>query len=142
MENATKGLMIAGAILIAIVIIGIGVFLVAQTRGPVDEAGARLGEMEIRTFNSQYEAHEGKKKGSEVTNLLSIINTNNINAERDRVTAEKGIKVIFENGSEKMTSSEISEIKQQIISGKTYSVLITDYKSNGYVKTITIKSAE
>ena len=58
MENATKGLMIAGAILIAIVLIGIGVFLVSQAQGFMGQGGQQFTEMEKKTFNSPIEQYE------------------------------------------------------------------------------------
>ena len=61
MENATKGLMIAGAILIAIVLIGIGVFLVSQAQGFMDQGGDQFDEMTIMSFNSQFENYSGRR---------------------------------------------------------------------------------
>lgn len=39
MENASKALLIAGAILIVIVLISIGVLLINRTRGTINSAG-------------------------------------------------------------------------------------------------------
>ena len=76
MENATKGLMIAGAILIAIVLIGIGVALVSQSQGFMSTGTSQISDMEKSAFNSPIEQYEGPRRtGSDVKALLTKLNT-------------------------------------------------------------------
>ena len=76
MENASKALIIAGAILLAIVIISLGLIVVNNTRGTVDKSN--LSEQEIQSFNAKFTAYEGDKvSGSRVNSLIQqVIATN------------------------------------------------------------------
>ena len=51
MENASKALIIAGAILLAIVIISLGLIVVNNTRNVTDNTN--LSEQEIQAFNAK-----------------------------------------------------------------------------------------
>ena len=76
MENATKALIIAAAILIAIVLISLGVYVLGIGQNAMK--GADMTESEITTFNAKFEAYEGGNvMGSKVNALLQAIATNN-----------------------------------------------------------------
>ena len=62
MENASKALIIAGAILISILIIGLGVFIYNQAANTVGKAN--LGSQEAQAQNQQFEAYFGDKKSA------------------------------------------------------------------------------
>ena len=115
MENASKALIIAGAILLAIVIISLGLIVVNNTRGVTDNAD--LSEQEIQTFNSKFTPYEGEKvSGTRVKTLLQAINASNTANDSDKeITLEGGIV-----SSATETSS--------ITAGSTYKVEITEYK--------------
>ena len=51
MENATKALLIAAAVLVAIIIISLGVAIVSSAKGQVDQASTALSGAEIDAFN-------------------------------------------------------------------------------------------
>ena len=76
MENASKALIIAGAILLAIVIISLGLIVVNNVRNTVDTSN--LNEQEIQAFNSKFTAYEGQKvSGSRVNSLIQqVVSTN------------------------------------------------------------------
>ena len=57
MENASKALIIAGAILLAIVIISLGLIVVNNVRNVTDNTN--LSEQEIQSFNAKFTAYEG-----------------------------------------------------------------------------------
>ena len=71
MENASKALIIAGAILLAILIIGIGMAVYNVAAEPAKKIN--LNQYEIMVHNQRYEDHAGKVKGSRVKTLLSNI---------------------------------------------------------------------
>lgn len=76
MENASKALIIAGAILLAIVIISLGLIVVNNVRDTVDNTN--LSEQEIQSFNAKFTAYEGDNvSGSRVNSLIQqVIATN------------------------------------------------------------------
>lgn len=131
MENATKGLMIAGAILIAIVLIGIGVFLVSQAQNWITRGGQQFSDMEVSAFNSQFENYESRQSGSNIRALITAVNSNNMTAATEGTYAEKGIKVTFESSItslvidgtvEGYTASNATQARTAINTGKTYYV--------------------
>ena len=76
MENASKALIIAGAILLAIVIISLGLIVVNNSRSVTENAN--LSEQEIQSFNAKFAAYEGTNvSGSRVNSLIQqVIATN------------------------------------------------------------------
>lgn len=76
MENASKALIIAGAILLAIVIISLGLVVVNNVRNVTDNTN--LSEQEIQSFNAKFIAYEGENvSASRVNSLIQqVISTN------------------------------------------------------------------
>ena len=77
MENASKALIIAGAILIAILLISIGIILINSGRDVTSTGTAGMNSQKIQTFNSQFTVYEGTRKGSEVKSLINVVNASN-----------------------------------------------------------------
>lgn len=75
MENASKALIIAGAILLSILIIALGIFIFNAAKGAVNTDA--LDATEIETFNGQFTMYEGTKVlGSNVKALISACVSN------------------------------------------------------------------
>lgn len=78
MENASKALIIAGAILISILIIAIGMFIYQSALAPVQSAASQMGQQDKQMYNSMIEKYIGTKKGTEVKQMINeIISQNN-----------------------------------------------------------------
>ena len=76
MENASKALIIAGAILLAILIIGLGVYIYRQAAGVIDTG--TMDQLVVSQFNAQFEPYLGNNvSGSNVKQLIKIINASN-----------------------------------------------------------------
>ena len=76
MENASKALIIAGAILLAIVIISLGLIVVNNVRSVTDNTN--LSEQEIQSFNAKFTAYEGENvSGSRVNSLIQQVIASN-----------------------------------------------------------------
>lgn len=83
MENASKALIIAGAILLAIVIISLGLIVVNNVRSTIDNTN--LSEQEIQAFNSKFTAYEGNGiSSSRVNDLIQLVISSN------QATADNG----------------------------------------------------
>ena len=112
MENASKALIIAGAILISILIIGLGVYfynMAASTGKKVD-----LTSQEAQAQNEQFTAYFGdRRSAAEVKALMGQITSNNITgASSDE---NKKIYVLF-NGN----ISSPSAVTRSVKAGTTY----------------------
>ena len=76
MENASKALIIAGAILLAILIVSLGISVFQQASNSA--SGNNLDSAEINAFNSQWKSYEGSNKtASEVRTLYSAMVASN-----------------------------------------------------------------
>ena len=60
MENATKALLIAAAVLIVIMIIGIALKVSGSANSSVKQAETTMSAIEIQTFNSRFTPYIGK----------------------------------------------------------------------------------
>lgn len=153
MENATKGLMIAGAILIAIVLIGLGVWLVSQADLFKGQAASTLDESAVSAFNSPIEQYEGKQSGSNIKALLTKLNTINLGATEDGVYAEKCIGISVSSATDSnlkdpsftlhtqyddAASKAVIAARSRINAGKTYFVVLDYDGSTKLVSQVTI----
>jgi len=87
MENASKALIIAGAILISILLISMGIVLINSGEGVLDSQRKQMSAMELQIFNGQFTGYEGEKKtAAMVRELYSKVQTSNQNYEDYQVT--------------------------------------------------------
>lgn len=128
MENATKALMIAGAVLIAIMIIGVGMMIFNSGNKTITDSIGRLNQIEVQTHNSQFTGYGGSQKGTTVKELLNNIIASNA-TNRD-VHDEKLVGVLqgadastaSDNDTGVNTDSEVNLISTKVINGQTYEV--------------------
>ena len=131
MENATKALLIAAAILIAIVLISIGVFVLNMGRESVNSVN--MNEQEQMAFNSKFTSYEGVQRGSQVNALAQAVLTNNQAAKDEGSTATKGIAL---SGKISIAADGSTTSFDKVPAGSMYKVSIT-YK-DGLVNAIAI----
>ena len=82
MENASKALIIAGAILISIVLITLGVVILGQGQEVVNSSN--IDDTAIQSFNQKFTQYEGTNvSGSRVNALINAVIANNTVAKRD-----------------------------------------------------------
>lgn len=145
MENATKALLIAVAVIIAIVIIGLA--LIPLTSGKkLIEDNSDMSDVEISTYNAKFEAYFGNNvTGTKVKQLIKVINQHNKSnyeneeADQSRVIEVSGVDGIQDN-------DKICEASK-INSGGAYTVKVDSakggnhkgYTSGGLIKYIEIK---
>ena len=92
MENATKVLIIAGAILVSIIVISLGVMIVNGATDVINSSVAGMSDYDKDMFNSKYMSYEGNQMGSSVRALIeSVISNNN----KNYATAGKSIGIYF-----------------------------------------------
>lgn len=121
MENASKALIIAGAILISILLISIGIILVNAGRDVTETGTSGMQSQQIQSFNAQFTPYEGTKKGAEIRGLWNTMNASNATDTEHQVS----ITGVTSAGS--------------LNSTKNYTVTLT--YENGYVKTINVAEA-
>ena len=77
MENASKALIIAGAILISIILISIGIMVIQAGNGVIDQSGEQMDQQAKQAFNSQFANYSGTQRGSTVKSLLQVVMASN-----------------------------------------------------------------
>ena len=73
MENASKALIIAGAILLSILIIALGIYVFNMAKGATNTNS--LTELEVSQFNQPFTDYRGRTIGSGVVSLLDKVIT-------------------------------------------------------------------
>ena len=82
MENASKALIIAGAILLSILIIALGIYVFNMAKNA--SSTSSLDELEVSQYNQQFTNYRGKQLGSGVISLLDKVIANAVaNKESD-----------------------------------------------------------
>lgn len=162
MENASKALIIAGAILISILLIAISMYIYNSASGTINNAASKMSEQEKSVYNSSVSSYIGTgKKGVDVKSLLdAIIASNNNNAgdsgkfisvkteefaddeDKDVVnivlgTEEEAGLVDNDDSTVNDWSDKMSRLKSAVNMGKRYD--ITAKYSSGLVTMVTIK---
>lgn len=119
MENASKALIIAGAILLAILIISLGILIYTQASGVVTDNS--MDEVSIQTFNNKFLQYAGQQKGSAVRALLAQVSASNASDSDHQVTT---VPATIDTSS--------------IDTGTTYTVKVETDSATGYVNKVTI----
>ena len=122
MENASKALIIAGAILLAILIISLGILIYNQASGVVNNNA--MSEVEVQQFNQKFTQYEGDRvRGATVNSMLQSVLSNNISQDGDR-------KVKVTLGTAEILGTDATSISTRATTGKTYGVHCK-YSSSG-----------
>ena len=139
MENASKALIMAAAILLAIMLISLSVFLFTRFKGTAENS-INMDEAEINAFNSKLTPYFGEAvQGSKVNSLLQLCLSINMAAYSAGGTQYKNVSVIYPGG--KLigdNSSTYSKKYDRVPTGNTYyKVEATNYRS-GLICEITV----
>ena len=124
MENATKALLIAGAVLIVILLIGVGMLIFNSSTQPVQTAVTQMSAQDKSIFNAQFENYAGVQNGTSVRTLLA--NVISSNAVYDAQVS----------ANTKTTADEISTLRTGISLSKKYTVTL-GYTDDGLVNAVT-----
>lgn len=163
MENASKALLIAGAILICILLIAIGMYIYNSAQGTIQTAASQMGQQEKEMYNAMIRKYLGNsKKGTDVKQMIEdIINQNNqyvnesgkfisihvdtVDGYNTKTNLENVTKAanIYEastgdNTQEKINAAtdEYRILKQKISAGRNYKV--TESTTDGIIYAVTI----
>lgn len=138
MENASKALLIAGALLIAILLITIGIAIYNSAGGILNQGRTALTGQELMMFNQKFTAYEGIISGTSLRALVDVVNSNNADkTSNPPVTiAGEGVK----QGTEK--DGYISNYECTANSLQKYNAEITKDTDSGQVRSISVTKAK
>lgn len=127
MENASKALIMAGAVLIAILLISTGILIFKSTTRLEEQVGTTSKTMAASSFNSQFTSFIGNNVPSvQVKSLISRIISSNAQNGNKQITVKLG--------TDKIDPKTIS------ITDNFYNVTIEEYTNDGYISIIKIQS--
>lgn len=142
MENASKALIIAGAILLSIAIIGIGMYVYQMAASTIDSAD--MSGQQVTAYNSEFVKYEGTQKGTNVRALCDAVishNTTNSSDNTKQILVVNNQELTGKNDEAEdqvLASTAIYTIKNGINAGSTYKVTF-NYSKSGLIKKIGIK---
>lgn len=140
MENASKALIIAGAILISILIIAIGMYIYTNSQASIYGATAQMSTQEKSAFNQTWTIYEGNQLGTNCRTLISqLISSNSTNSN------EAGKLISLTVDGETVTpevnniqSEAMTELRDTIDLRHTYTITTSQNETTGLVDSITI----
>ena len=151
MENASQALIIAGAILLAILIIAIGMYIYNSAQSTITESLTDMSTQQIDAFNSSYESYKGKQTGSQISAMAGrlIANANTYKDEPaklpqvvcEKLVANGSVSNIDVNGSNDGNQQNyidtLAVIKNKVENKHSYTVEL-GYGTSGLINKITI----
>lgn len=136
MENASKALLIAGAILIVILLIGVGMMVFNGAQESIGGAMDTMSAQEVQAFNSQFASYEGSIKGTAVKSLIQAVIASNASNTYDRYIAVNDTAVTKDTLDTAATA--MSTYASGLVSTKQYTVSF-GYATDGTINKVNIK---
>ena len=141
MENASKALIIAGAILLAILIIGLGIFIYRQAANTVSDTG--MDQLAIQQFNAQFTQYDSKTVSGGSARALydTVVNNNNTDTEKRFVSLNLVAKTADVTKNIVLADTDASKVdgsKSDIKASAKYKVKIEPDTKTGLTNKITI----
>ena len=151
MENASKALLIAGAILLCILIIAIGMFIYNSAQSTITDSMTSLSTQEIDAFNNQFTSYEGAQTGSQVKALMGRL-IGNADTYKDEPTRVPHVYIDKANASASLNAvdveyadstdlsnyiSKLGQIRNRVEAKHDYHVEAT-FQTNGLIDYLVI----
>lgn len=134
MENASKALIIAGAILLSILLISLGIYIFTGAQDTVKNSG--LDAQQVSTFNAAIVKYEGKNKSAaDVRSVRNEVIAANRKLKNEGTKDEELIKMTRNGGTAESASTfDTSDLDD---SNKKYTIKLT-YGDNGYISNVDV----
>jgi hypothetical protein len=127
MENASKALIIAGAILLSILLISLGIMVYNNAKGTVNDAN--LDAETAQAFNAKWTPYKGTQRGTQLNTLIELIRTHN-------ATNSRKVKIAFNNLTP--ATDDETTINGLGTFANSASAAVSFTYSGGYITTISI----
>ncbi len=140
MENASKALIIAGAILLSILIIGLGMFIYQQAAGAME--GANLDPQRVSAYNGEFEQYEGTVSGTQARALYSTIRNHNnskIDDETLQITLTIDGQDFAAGATQAAPTAAVTLPANTLKAGATYNVTFATDPNSGYITACNIR---
>lgn len=140
MENASKALIIAGAIILSILIIGLGMFIFQKANSATE--GADLSSQKVKAYNSVFEQYVGTQTGINVKALLDEVRSHNLanasDASLNIDVQESSQAATTTPPTAAVTAATVNTIRAKMQNGKSYTVDFGYDASTGFIVAVGI----
>lgn len=138
MENASKALLMAGAVLLLMLVLTFSVYFVKKLGGQTSELYSNIKQSDIDEFNQQFFNYDGKDN-LRIHDVISIINLAKNNNQSERFPIIIKVKVDGEEMQD-ISNDAIKEMlsNQENINAK-YSCIVEYGKNKNLVENVTIE---
>lgn len=133
MENASQALIIAGAILLAILLVAVGMFIFNRANNAIQGSANQMDQQEIETHNRYFSQYNGVQNGATVKGFLAGWGQK-IAPEGTPDERKPDLKGDLGTGK---SAKEILNAQNKVKTAQRYDVEV-DNGENGLVETITI----
>lgn len=146
MENASKALIIAGAILISILIIAIGMYIYTSSTGSITDAMSSMDTQAIEAFNANWTNYEGTLTGSQVKAMINklIGNAQSYQEEQEKVvglvceaTSGNTTTVTYDGSNASAFITELNGVYNDVQARHRYRVTL-DYQGTPLIRVINV----
>lgn len=145
MENASKALIIAGSIILAVLIIVFGMYIYNQAVGI--GKNINMTEYELQAYNSKFINFEGKVSGTKARELCDVMKQHNI---ANSTNKETGVFPFYNAQIDNTTNftaviadsslnTQIDNVKSLLETGKRYEIILIYDNSKGIVSAVNFK---
>ena len=140
MENATKALLIAAAVLVAILIISLGIVVYQMASETID--GVNFSGQEVTAFNDKFMQYQGDHvRGSEVNALLKTVLQSNMDSRSQGLDPNSDAKFVSVSGSVALAADATTTGTTKASSAKLYTVTVNMDAKTGFVNSIVVGEA-
>lgn len=140
MENASKALIIAGSVLVALLIVSLGVLLFTNTSESLRN-NAELDKQEIAVFNEQFLDYTGSSvSGTKVNALIELVRS----VDNECISSQDYTKAVEIKGNVTMRieGNKLIHDPRRVETGASkYYDVTEEYGNNGLINVIYIKDA-
>lgn len=130
MENATKALLIAAAVLVTILVISLGLVIYNKASEAVD--GVDMSANQIQAFNEKFEQYNGTRRGSEIKAMMKTVFNHNL----EKTASGEGDLYVKVTGIVTLNGSETSYSTDSINTGAMYTVTLNYDANTGLINSI------
>ena len=139
MENATKALLIAAAVLVAILIISLGLVVYNMASETIDSVN--FSGQEITAFNEKFTQYEGTNvRGTEVNAMLKTVLNSNMQSMSEglnpTINTAKFVTVTMNGSSLEANATSLAGLEAN--PAQLYTVVVNFDSNTGFVNNITV----
>ncbi len=133
MDNASKALIIAGAVLIAVMLVSLGVLIYNQANQIVQENANTMSGLSVSGFNNLFSVYYGDNKPSATfRSLVEQVNATNRTSDDREVTIDYSGAATLDGGVD--AGYTFTPAKNT-----NYNIRAEEFDSNGYVTIIQVE---